>query len=636
MNNNTNEQTFFYEVCNLWNNEGPTSKNLQCFFIFSYTKGDNYFKVPNLSMKIKTKSDYDNTEVKAFVSYETLPVLINSLQDHINNQHIENESVQYSAHNFTFSLTVVDEQRSKLKFTNNDGISNDIILYRGRLKDLARTLRITYDNIITISLNFIKLSQNSEILDRLTSIESTVRKVIGSNQQVNIPNNNIIQEPIVQDTPTSNIFTNQVEVVNLPNADPSQVHFTTLPNIQPESTRVMLMENNNVSVQQDNQTVSTNISTDVELPDDDTPPFDVDNFSVDSPSVVSNIMPSLQDTLNNVVQAKVNEPTYISLKDKINDIMYKASLKELSISDMVQQVIESFTLLTSARINDQIIRTVEDMAAFFNIGFSSFSLYMRKLMFLLEHHLDISADTKVPMFIMRVKFPIMYANITKDFNIALLMLYEEYRNRNAQADCTQSDKFILSCLRYVFGPFWTSYLNVADVNDLNNKLFNNLKNATSRFLVNWEEVYMSNLDSFIYNAGLAFNYESTSNVEKFFSEYCPTIDWCLNTQDDNITIDDVIEVNRIVNTLKTTYSFEDIILKPNSNLHIKLTKNFIDCLMVFSKKNNFDENTDITDIRNMLTFVVSNLKEGNNRELIKAMESIDTNNGEMKVLSSES
>ena len=636
-----NEQAFFYEVCNLWNNEGPVSKNLQAFFIFSYTKGDNYFKVPNLSMKIKTKSEYDNTEVKAFVSYETLPVLINSLQEHIHSDPIPGSSIQYGGHTFTYSISVVDENKSKLKITNSDGISNDIIMYRGRVSDLARTLRITYDNIITISLNFIKLSQNSEILDRLNSIESTVRKLISSNNIID--NSNIEVEQVKE--PFQGF--DNVQVTPIPNAIPEQVQEQVpIPNAEPTSTRTMLLDGqpiDNSNSQQPIQNIveeppTPNVDISIDGYTDETrPPWldkpinDLDNFSVDTNVNNNPPVPNLQEALNTIVQSKVNEPTYKTLMDKVTSLMTDAFNKKINVEDLLNATIKEFALLTSANINGKLIETFEDMSNFFNVSYASFRLYMSKLIFLVEHYNQIDPNTKIPMFIMRVRFPNMYIDTTKDLNIALVMLYEITRNKVAQPDATELDRFSLACLRYIYSPFWSSYLNVADISNFESALVPKLKNTTSKFLVNWEETFMSNLDTFIYNAKLAFDFKSVSNIEKLFSQYCPTIDYCLNNND-NQTIEDVVEVNKIISTLKNTYSCEDVNWK--SNVYNKLSDNFINCVLTFSKKNNIDENTSESDIIAILTTVVSQ-NNNNKRELIKAMENVDSNDGEMKVLTAQ-
>lgn len=636
-----NEQAFFYEVCNLWNNEGPVSKNLQAFFIFSYTKGDNYFKVPNLSMKIKTKSEYDNTEVKAFVSYETLPVLINSLQEHINASPVPGSSIQYGGHTFTYSISVVDENKSKLKITNSDGISNDIILYRGRVNDLARTLRITYDNIITISLNFIKLSQNSEILDRLNSIESTVRKLIGSNNIID--NSNIeVEQPNEVKEPFQGF--NNVQVTPIPNAIPEQVQTMPIPNAEPSSTRTMLLDgqpvdnvNNQQSmVMEEPPTPNVDISIDG-YTDETRPPWldkpadNLDNFSVDTNLNSNPPTPNLQEALNSIVQAKVNEPTYKTLMDKITSLISDAFNKKINIEDLLNATIKEFALLTSANINGKLIETFEDMSNFFNTSYASFRLFISKLIFLVEHYNQIDPSTKIPMFIMRVRFPNMYVDTTKDLNTALVTLYEITKNKVSSPEVTELDRFTLACLRYIYSPFWSSYLNVSDISNFESTLVPKLKVMTSKCLVNWEETFMSNLDSFIYNAKLAFDFRSVSNIEKLFSQYCPTIDYCL-INNDNQTIDDVVEVNKIISTLKNTYSCEDVNWK--SNVYNKLSDNFINCVLTFSKKNNIDENTSESDILHILTTVASQ-NNNNKRELIKAMENVDSNDGEMKVLTAQ-
>lgn len=590
---NNNEQAFFYEICNLWNNDGSVSKNLQCFVIFSFTKGETYFKTPNVSMKIKSKSDFDNTEVKTFVSYDTIPALINMFKEHLDN---EGTSSQASGHTFTVMIDYVDSTKSRLKFTDSNNISNDIVISRSSLRDIARSLRLTYDNIITLSLNFIKLSQNNEILEKLDTLIDIVRK-----------NNNTSVSKDVTDYPKyQSNFDNLEPVEHYP-----EINITS-------KVKAILQEEENKLIEE------TNIKT-----DDDTPPFDVDDFSVNTeitqapaPNNTSNS--SLQDLLNTTIASKMNESNEDVLKNKMLTLMKDAYNHKFSIYELLNKCLEEFSILSMSEINDVLLNSIENFAVFFNSTYTSFMLYFKKLCFITEHYKNIPKETKIPMFIFRVKFPKMYEDKTKLLNTVLLNLYEEYRTI-CSGEHTEEDDFITACIKILFGPFWTSYINVAELKN-GSQLLQNLKLNSSRFLTDWETTYMKSLDDFMYRNTLTFDNKSSSNIERFFSCYCPTVDHCLK---EGYTLEDVSGLNNILKQLKLDYSYEDI--EWPCKLHDNLSNNFVTCLMVFSKKNNVDEKTTDEELYKLLTEISSTTVNSNNVEILKAVESIDMNNEILKV-----
>lgn len=586
-----NEQAFFYEICNLWNNDGNVSKNLQCFVIFSFTKGETYFKTPNVSMKIKSKSDFDTTEVKTFVSYDTIPALINMFKEHLDNEGV---SSQASGHTFTVMIDYIDSTRSRLKFTDSNNISNDIVISRNSLRDIARSLRLTYDNIITLSLNFIKLSQNNEILEKLDTLIDIARK-----------NSNTYSSKDVTDYPRyQSNFDNMDDVDNV-------TEEISMPSVLTSKTVKPIEE---ITIKSD----------------DDTPPFDVDDFSVNTSTAIQqsgteNVNnSSLQDLLNTTITNKMNESNEDTLKNKMLNLMKDAYNHKFSIYELLNKCLEEFSILSMSEVNNVLLNSIENFTVFFNSTYTSFMLYFKKLCFITEHYRSIPKETKIPMFIFRVKFPKMYEEKTKLLNTVLLNMYEEYRSI-CSGEHTEEDDFITACIKILFGPFWTSYINVANL-DTNSQLLQTLKLNSSRFLTNWETTYMKNLDDFMYRNTLTFDIKSSSNIERFFSCYCPTLDHCLK---EGYTLEDVSGLNNILKQLKLEYSYEDI--EWPCKLHDNLSNNFVTCLMVFSKKNNINEKTTDEELYKLLTEISSTTVNSNNVEILKAVESIDMNNEILKV-----
>lgn len=594
--NNQNEQAFYYEICNVWNNDNNVSKNFQSFFIFSYTKGDSYFKTPNLSLKIKSKSDYDNTEVKLYATYETLPDLIVTLENYNVSCNNINEGLQLAGHNFTLFVSTLPDNKCRLKLTNSDNTSNDIILSRNVLINYTRTLRMTYDNIINLSLSFIKLSQNNEILERLNSIEDNMRR-----------NSNVIST-VKQDVTNYTPNFNMDPIIDTDELD------------MPSSIPAPVIHNETENVNKITQSIE-----DIKIQAEEAP-FEIDDSCkiVEQPKTVTNAN-SMQDAFMNAVNNAKNEKPVNSLRSKIISFIKDVFNKKMSVMEMVNMTIVNYAML-SDQYNSSYgdIGSLSDMSAFFNTSYSAFMLYFKKLAFIVEKFDLVKDIKKVPMFIMRVRYPEMYAKMTQLLNEALLSIYEEYRSKT---ETTDEDVFILTCMKYVFAPFWSSYLNVADISGLNSSLYDNLKLKTSMFLNDWEKTYMNKLDQFIYNNGLAFDYKSTSNIERFFSSVCPTVNECFNTEPE---INDVKTIETIVKTLKTTYNYEELKWL-NTDIVTKLSNQFVLALKTFDKKNNITEDTNDDDMHALYTKTCNDNLPENVRQEFKGLTAIDNHIGDISV-----
>lgn len=588
----SNEKAFFYEICNVWTNDvNGASKNFQAFYVFSYS-GETYFKVPNLSMKIRTKSDYDNTEVKLLVSYDMLPELVNLFNRSLT------EDSQVSGHNFTIYISKVSNDTVKLKMTNSQNMSNDVLLSISLLKNMITALKVTYNSIISMSLDFIKIAQNNELLNKLDNVESMLKEKICFVQTLG-EQKEYSGKTMLLETVNNTFMEPTVDMVS----EPVSVQ-------EPIVAEAPEQEQTN-SVPEMYADIDSENSSNTEVDD-----FSIDNNDTSTSIPTEN---TFQNELDSIVKQTLEEDPRVTLRNRIHDIIqnvYDTTKKGVyDILDIYNRVFMALELYDSHYNKD--IKILSDYSTYFGTSFSSYMLYLEKLCFLTSNYKLIPSTVKVPMFIFRVRLPDTYAKNTKTFNEALLDLYKEYKDIPSPNDF---QLFVLSCLKYAFAPFWSSYLNVTSDNFENDKLLSKLKLMTSKFLLNWEASYMDNLDKFITSCGLTFT--NDSNLNRFLASQLPLVSSCFKQEP---TLQEVKEMNRLIKELNEKYCYEE--LNWSDTDIDNLSDTFLKTIKACSKSVGITKATSLEEL--FVKCAEHDYIPQNITEELKGLKAMDSHNGEM-------
>ncbi|HOH17923.1 MAG TPA: hypothetical protein PK087_01230, partial [Bacilli bacterium] len=210
-------------------------------------------------------------------------------------------------------------------------------------------------------------------------------------------------------------------------------------------------------------------------------------------------------------------------------------------------VFEELSLLTS---NPDM--SFSKASKYFYTTFTSYEKYFKKLALIASFHKGVTK--KVPLFTIKTRLSNLYVKETEYLNEALLDLYMECRDN-------KHDEYTYACMRYIFAPFWSSYLiNSSDITQRKPGFLETLKNYAISQLTNWEKVFDKNVDDFIFENNLAIKYESNI-VESIFSISCPTLNECLKEVNENTSRENVEMIKDIITQLKETFAYEEIIYK---------------------------------------------------------------------------
>lgn len=596
-----NKPAFFYEICNLWQTQNMAQKNFQCFFVFSNDKADTYFKVPSLSFKIKTKSDFDNTEVKLFASYDVLPDLIETMEDYLSSK--QNKMIQLAGHGYTFFLSKYPAadgiEYTTLKLSDSDSNSNDFVLRTSGLRFITRTLRYTCDNIIKLSLDFIVVAQNNSIMENLSLLNESIKRMsvsMSSGIITTVENAVVPPAPIMSEPITAEEIITKVEDSFFPKVE-KKLEEPFFPKIEKKEEVVK-----------------------------DTPKVD-DMFSGLSETVQSNPADTLtieekkptdiQNRFNSFIKTEVSKPSDVKLKEGILKIIEQAHKKEFSTFEMLERILSENQMITSADMD------LDKLCNYMSLSFASFTRYFKKLSMVTELHKVVT--TNVPLFIMQCRFDQLYQKQSSLLNEILINLYLEYKSKENKNDL---EEFTFACLRYVLAPLWTTYISInSSYLTHENEFLKKIKVMTSVCLKDWKDNFESNLDNFIYNNKLAIDYKSDT-VEKLFHMYCPTIYECFKSPD-SITVENVSGVRAIIENLKSTFAYEKTYV-PNNFDPGTLTNNFLFAFKTFSKVNDINNETKESDVVQKYMKVTTDTKPENIISEIKALQAFDSHDGELK------
>jgi hypothetical protein len=588
MSYNQNTTAFYYEICNLWQSQNMVQKNLQCFFVFSNNKDESYFKVPNLSFKIRNKSDFDSTEVKLWVTYDSLPDLISTIEKYFNDG--QNNYIALSGHKYTFFIsqypTNDNQSYTSIKVSDSNDNSNDFVMRTNALKFMLNTLKQACENIVKISLDFIKVSQNNDIIKRLSSIENSLKYH---------NTNNIPETPQASDV--TDIRTAQTIV------DPD----VNTQEVNQDMTQSINVSNNDPIVNQD-------MTKNVDVPFD--PPF-VDNvkkpteveYTPENNVVVNNALDYIYSNMKKEPSEKFKSQVLNHIKDVKNG---NAEIKNLQ-----RTIIESASI-TFAKED----LTFDNLSNYFYLTFSSYERVFKKLSLITEFHKYI--NSKVPLFIFKCRLNAKYTELTKEMNEALIDLYLEYRSKE---NGTEEEQHAYACMRYALAPFWSSYLAISDTaRQSRPNILSSIKLLAIKAMQ--ENAIEKKVDTFIYDNKLALEFKKDL-AEDYFAQYCPTLFECLTNVNGDTPMEDVNMVKDIINQLKDTFAYQEVIYKDWYDIN-KLSDNFVKNLYTFNKIKNFTSETPLEKLNEYYTNEVLKKDVNNIRNEIKALSAIDVNNGELQ------
>ena len=608
------KQAFFFEVCNFKQLQGNANKSLTCFYVFDNDKDQTFFNAPALSMKIRTISDFDNTEVKLYATHDTLPRLIVLLTQYCNTK----TAVQVAGNNFTFFISPSTDGSSRIKITNSDSISNDFLLDDATLIHFVQTLSNVSSNIITLSLSFIQLAQNNAVLEKLDSINEKL-SIIKTSQI----SSNSDQQYQPQQTPE---YAQNALPEYVPAFQPPPVYDFQTPL---ESPLPMIPQSvSNVAP------IQPVAEPDVQIDFDDTPSEDVfvDSFdvSLDDSLTAPLVVPDVENTqpifskFDDKIRGMLSEDINTKLKRKVLSLMDEAFNKRITIMEMADSIMFELGFAQgNVSTSYGIISSLTDLCGLTTMAPSTFLRYFKKLELITQNHALVT--TNVPMFIMALRMPETYCKSTKLLNDVLLTLYLQYR----ESAITDEDKFNYACLRYMLAPLWTSYLNaVPSIDYMNSQMLNKFKIMTSNFLVDWDNTWETKIDKFVYDSTLALNYKA-DNVEKLLHSHCPTMSHCF-INPENITLNDVSNLRYIINELRETYSYEGMTIPSGLDFNV-FTDLFILAIKTFSKANSITNETPENDLFELYTKVNNECNASNVREEFKGLAVFDTYNQDLLV-----
>ena len=609
-----NTQPFYFEICNLWQTQGNAQKNLQWFFIFANDPKETYFKVPALSFKIKTKSDFDNTEVKLYATYDTLPDLVATMEMYINSQ--QNQMIQLAGHGYTFYLcdypTSDGIKYTTIKLSNADGNSNDFVLRTNALAFMVNTLKSVCGNIINLSLDFIKVAQNNEIMASLSLIDDNLKRI----------NNNVTPNVITKINEPAPISKQPEEIKHYEYVPPSALKEVkvdssvnaTREDAKPETVKV-----------EANSSMDKTIITQQEIKPSPTKDVDemfqgmnessgpANNFSIDSTP-----KPNLQTNFKEFVQNEVSKPNDVRLKEKILIHIEKAFKKEINTFSMLDMIIQESNIIQPT------VDCLSILSKYTYLTHSTFIRYFQKLALITDMHKFVTKA--VPMFVIKCKFDEMFTKSTSLLNETLINLYLEYRDKPNKSEL---DEYVYACCRFIFAPLWSTYVSVNPKYDTSdNALLKKIRSLSMMYVQTWKETFESNLDKFIYDNQLALNYKSENIVERIFNLHCPTLYECFKDAE-HVTMDNVTNVKEIIQQLKETFAYEEILIDKSMDFSL-LSESFLRTMKLFSKANGINNNSVDDDVLKKFTEVITTYKIENILSEFKALKALDDNDGELQ------
>ena len=590
----TNSSVFFYELCNLWQSHGATSKNFQCFFIFGNDESETYFKVPNLSLKIKTKSDFDNTEVKLYATFETLPIMLNMMKEYINTKQPLMRQLSGQRYTFFLSRFLGADQLEyvTIKLTDGNGSTNDYIMAFDVFANFVKILDYTYNDIIRLSLDFIKIAQNNAILKQLTALNSSM-KILPS---ILVPKaSDVVNEPYVLDQNNLPIYTDTLSAA-------VKVEEAPLEHLPAEES-ISTSEFKPIDMSGPSKTEQEAIVSKAE-----------ESFKEEAKTDLKETKSNpLQDSMTNFVKDELVKSPDVKLKDKVLSYIIGAFKGENTLYQAVLNTFRDNALMIPASEGN----TFLDMSKYVSLSHSSMIRYIKKLELITGLYKSVKGN--VPLFIMECRFKNKFLEIYGIVSKAIFELYLEYRTKENK---TEQDEYIYSALRYTFAPFWSTYLSLTNEYDSQPDSFpSKVRQMAFAILQTWRQNWEKQIDSFIYNNKLALNYKG-STVEKIFSSFCPTVYECF-INEETITVANTSMVKDIITQLEETFAYEEITFKKEYDLSV-LSDEFIINIKSFSKSNNITDETPESTILNYRLKVSTNEHINNIREEFKSLQALDS------------
>jgi hypothetical protein len=496
----------------------------------------------------------------------------------------QNNYVALSGHKYTFFIsnypTNDGQKYTSIKISDSNDNSNDFVMRTSALKFMMDTLKQACENIVKISLDFIKVSQNNDIIKRLSSIEDSLKYYMVNN---GMENNN-----------------HKVNISDVPTQEPIVNYDTT----------------KSIDIPTQEPIVNYDTTKSIDVPFD--PPFTTDLNTPESNTIID--APKNETVINNAldhIHNNLNKDPKDKFKDKVLSHIKDAKNNKIDIKNLQSTIIESASLIF---IKEDL--TFENLSNYFYLTYSSFERVFKKLSLITNLHNYVS--TKVPLFIFKCRLNQKYIEMTKEMNETLIDLYLEYRSKENGSD---EEQYIYAALRYALAPFWSSYLSISD--DVCNNRPEILSNIKTLAIMSLQENNIENkIDRFIYDNKLALEYKK-DNVEDHFAQYCPTLFECLKEVNGNTPMEDVNMVKDIINQLKETFAYQEIIFKEWYDLN-KLSDNFVKSVYTFNKSKLFNKETPLETLNEYHTNEILKKDVNNIRNEFKALSVMDIHDGELK------
>lgn len=592
MSYNDNSTVFYYEICSLWQSQ----KNLQCFFIFGNDPSETYYKVPNLSFKIKTKTDYDNTEVKLYLAFSELPQMLDVMKEYLNNK--ETQMINLAGQKYSFHIGACGGEAAKthsyIRIIDGNNNSNDYSLSNPTLKHIIKTLDHALNNIVKLSLDFVKIAQNNDIIKHMKSLND---KFFELSSKINQP------QPSRQQ---GDVWYGETTTIGTPIVN----YQSALSNAPIEETISPAIDACIDPLTDDQKSV-----LDGELPP---PPPIVDlTAAAEKQPIEENSnksdTPNINQTkIENLIEKTLKEPPEITIIHIITDAIKDAYDKKISTYNIIKTIFNNAMSLG-------IDLSFEKMSSYFYTTHGSFETYFQKLALITDMFKGVS--TKVPLFFLLCKQTTKYFKESKIINDGFLKIYLALRDNEKKTDF---EEYEYACLRFLLAPLWSSYLYSSEEATNGNQFLNLLRQLTFKLAQTWKQDYVNIIDTFIYDNKLVLNFRE-GVVEEIFHTQCPTLFDCLSyTPDENSDINDFFMVKDIINQLIITKAYEEINIEERWDLS-KLSETFLKLVLSFPKANTMKGDLKLNQVKKYYENEMSKFSYQECLDMFKALKAVDTN-----------
>lgn len=587
--NNNNNESFFFDVGSFKSIDGSAVyRQLNMFYVFSYEKGSKYFTAPSLCLKIKTFSEFDNTEVKAFIT----PDRISALHTMLVMFYKEHKPVNMTGSKYNVFLYPVQDKPDKftLKIVSTDRTSNDISLNMDILVYIIKIMDSFMNSMAFITLSFINMRQIDDMNIMMNDMKCLMSKMVYNN---NNSNTVIAENECVMPKNTFPGFNNIQPVVDIDN----------------DLNNAVEEDNNSSSVIEDEPDMNDidtgigndNMAKDITSTSDDTDKIDVFTKELD---IVANETPEMR------------------MKRIMTDIMDDAFDNKIEKETMLNSILE--------KIHSTDICSINDLSSYTGLNAVTLNRYFNKLTYVLKNRNMINGG--IPVFTMNIVKNNEYAKNIKDTAEAMYSLFVSLKNDDTNGNLDDRGKFRLACLRFVFAPVWTSYIHATSNNVNNNDEFRTkLSNSISMTLSRSKGSVESVLDAFMSKNNLTYNIEE-SNVNKLLEMACPVLNSMFINEKD-ITALSIKEVNDLINDIMNNDDTNDYysILKNHTGFNPSLyTPECLGVIFTCIKYHHEVKNSKL--FSDVMTYYNKSMEDKDNmNELFKGITAIDNNDDDMSI-----